>query len=86
MPICDDCKKSKHDCHKIELLDHAVKQKKSLLTSSVKSQRSKIPFMDNIIQNAKEEEKKYSTHIRQNTIAIPSNLWKYPDNDKSHEF
>ncbi|CAC5409066.1 unnamed protein product [Mytilus coruscus] len=64
--ICEDCKKSKHFFHKTEYLDYAVKNMILSLTSLITSLNSKLPFLDNTIENAKTEKKKKNTrHIEQ---------------------
>ncbi|CAC5409067.1 unnamed protein product [Mytilus coruscus] len=72
LPICDACTKFKHACHKIEEFEYTVNNMISTLTSLVINLKSKIPFMDNIIQNAKEEERKYCTHIKQTKTELQS--------------
>ncbi|XP_052086215.1 uncharacterized protein LOC127723583 [Mytilus californianus] len=72
LPICDECTQSKHACHKIKDLEYTVKNMISSLDMLVINLQSKIPFMDNIIQNAKEEEKKYCTHIKQTKTELKS--------------
>ncbi|CAG2248885.1 unnamed protein product [Mytilus edulis] len=72
LPICDECTQSKHACHKTNNLESTVKHMISSLDALVINLQSKVPFMDNIIQNAKEEEKKYCTHIKQTKTELKS--------------
>ncbi|CAG2248889.1 TRIM56 [Mytilus edulis] len=65
LPICEHCKTSDHACHKTEKLDIAIKAMKSTLSTTLGSLNSKIPFLDNVIHNAKAEENKYGKDIQQ---------------------
>lgn len=72
MPICEECHKSIHACHKTEKLDIVIKAMKSTLNTTIISLKSKIPFLDNIVENAKSEENKYWKDIRQMQAEVQS--------------
>ncbi|XP_063405943.1 uncharacterized protein LOC134689907 [Mytilus trossulus] len=72
LPICEECKTSDHACHKTEKIDIVIKAMKSTLKTSIISLKSKIPFLDNIVENAKSEENKYWKDIRQMQAEVRS--------------
>ncbi|CAG2248888.1 unnamed protein product [Mytilus edulis] len=72
LPICEECQTSDHACHKTENLDIVIKAMKSTLKTSMISLKSKIPFLDNIVENAKSEENKYWKDIRQMQAEVRS--------------
>lgn len=57
---------------KLKKLDIVIKAMKSTLNTTIISLKSKIPFLDNIVENAKSEENKYWKDIRQMQAEVQS--------------
>jgi hypothetical protein len=64
IPICQECKRSSHSNHKTQPLKDTVDVMKASVRVSICGLKSKLPYINSFVENAKSEEKKYLTHIQ----------------------
>ena len=64
IPICQECKRSSHSNHKTQPLKSTANAMKTSIRVSICGLKSKLPYINSFVENAKSEEKKYLTHIQ----------------------
>ena len=64
IPICQKCKRSSHSNHKTQPLKSTANAMKTSIRVSICGLKSKLPYINSFVENAKSEEKKYLTHIQ----------------------
>ena len=64
IPICQECKRSSHSSHKTQPLKSTANAMKASIRVSICGLKSKLPYINSFVENAKSEEKKYLTHIQ----------------------
>jgi hypothetical protein len=79
IPICQECKRYSHSNHKTQPLKSTANVMKASVRVSICGLKSKLPYINSFVENAKSEEKKYFTHIQKTQTEMKTAAAKIKD-------